>query len=70
MPRNDDDIVRKCEEGAVNGFEELGGVAAGEIGSANGASEEGVSGEEKSLLGEIEADTALGVARGVEDGAG
>ena len=46
------------------------GVASGEVGSAYGAGEEGVSGEEEGLVGEVEADAALGVAGGVEDGAG
>jgi hypothetical protein len=67
---DDGNVIGKGEEGVVDGFDELAGVAAGEIGSANGAGEEGVSREEKSLLGEIEADAAFGVAGGVEDGAG
>ena len=50
--------------------EELAGVAAGEVGAADGAGEEGVSGEEEGLVGEVEADAAFGVAGGVEDGAG
>ncbi len=46
------------------------GVASGEVGAAYGAGEEGVSGDEKGVVGEVEADAALGVAGGVEDGAG
>ena len=46
--------------------EELAGVAAGEVGAADGAGEESVSGEEEGLVGEVEADGAFGVAGGVE----
>ena len=54
----------------MNGGEELAGVATGEVGAADGAGEEGVSGQEEGLVGEVEADAAFGVAGGVEDGAG
>ena len=50
--------------------DELAGVAAGEVGSAYGAGEESVAGEQQGLVREIEADAALGVAGGVKDGAG
>ena len=51
------------------GVEEFGHVAAGEIGSADRSGEEGVSGEQERMVGEIEADGAFGVAGGVEDDA-
>lgn len=51
-------------------LDELLGVASWEIGAAYGAGEEGISGEEQRLLGEIEADAAFGVAWSMEDGAG
>ena len=70
MARDDKDLIGKSEEGVVDGFEKLAGIAAGEIGSANGTREESVSGEHESLLWEIEADAAFGVAGSVEDGAG
>ena len=53
----------------MNGADQLLRVAAGKIGAAYGAGEEGISREEQGLLGEVEADAALGVAGGVEDGA-
>jgi hypothetical protein len=67
---NDGDVVGKGEEAVVYGGDELAGVAAGEVGAAYGAGEEGVSGEEEGLVGKVEADAALGVAGGVENGAG
>jgi hypothetical protein len=66
---DDCDLVGEGEEAVVDGGEELVGVAAGEVGAADGAGEEGVSGEEEGLVGKVEADAALGVAGGVEDGA-
>ena len=69
MAWDDDDVVRKGEEAVVDGGDELAGVAAGEVGATYGAGEEGVAGEEEGLVGKIEADAALGVAGGVEDGA-
>ena len=69
MAREDCDVVGEGEERIADGFEELLGVASGEVGAADRAGKEGVSGEEKGLLREIEADAALGVAGGVEDGA-
>lgn len=61
-------VVREGKEAVVNGAEELAGVASGEVGAAHGAGEEGVAGEEEGLGGEVEAEAALGVAGGVEDG--
>ena len=58
------------EEAVVDGAEDLLGVAAGEVGAADGVGEEGVSGEEEVVLGEVEAEAAGGVAGGVEDDCG
>ncbi len=54
----------------MDGGEELADITSGEVGAAYGAGEEGVSCQEEGLGGEIEADAAFGVARGVEDGSG
>ena len=54
----------------MDGVQQLAGVASGQVGAADGAGEESVSGDEEALLGKVEADAALGVAGGVEDGAG
>lgn len=70
MTGDDGDLVRQGEEGGVDGFEELVGISSGEVGAANGAVEESVSGEQKGLLRDIEADASFGMAGGVEDGAG
>ncbi len=61
---------REGEEAVVDGLEELFCVAAGEVGAAYGAGEEGVAGDQEFLVGEVEAGAALGVAGGVEDGGG
>jgi hypothetical protein len=66
---DDCDLIGEGEETVVDGGDELAGVAAGEVGAADGAGEKGVSGEKEGLVGQVEADAALGVARGVEDGA-
>ena len=44
MAGNDGDFIGEGEEAVVDGVEELAGVAAGEVGAAYGAGEEGVSG--------------------------
>ena len=54
----------------MDGVEELAGVAAGEVGTAYGAGEESVSGQEEGLVWKVETDGAFGVAGGVEDDAG
>ncbi len=64
------DLVWEGEEAVADGGEELAHVAAGEIGATYGAGEEGVSCEQKGVVGEVEADGAFGVAGGVKDGAG
>jgi len=51
----------------VEGAHDLLHGAAGEIGAADGAGEEGVAGDEFLLSGEIKADAAFGMAGGVED---
>jgi hypothetical protein len=67
---DDCDVVGQCEQAGVDGVEEFAGVAAGKVGAADGAREEGVSGEEEGLLGKVEADAAFCVAGSVEDGSG
>ncbi len=62
--------VGEGEEAVVDGAEELFGVAAGEVGAADGVGEEGVSGEEEVVVGEVETEASLRVAGGVEDGSG
>ena len=42
-------------------------IATGEIGAADGASEECIAGKEEGLVRNIEADGAFGVAGSVED---
>ncbi len=64
MAGDDGDLVGEGEEALVDGGEELAGVAAGEVGAADGAGEEGVSGQEEGLVGEVEADAALRCGRG------
>jgi len=70
VPRDDGDLVGQGEKTIVDRSKELADVAAREVGAAYTAGEEGVSGEEEGLCGEVETDAAFGVARGVEDGAG
>jgi hypothetical protein len=70
VPRDDGGIVREGKKTVVDGGNELAGVASGKVGAAYGASEEGVAGKEEGLLGEVEADAALGVAGSMEDGTG
>jgi hypothetical protein len=70
VPGNDGDLVGQSEKSVVDGGQKLANVPAGEVRAAYGACEEGVSGEEEGLGGEVEADAAFGVAGGVEDGTG
>jgi hypothetical protein len=65
---NDFDLVGEAHEAVVDGTKKLLGIASREIGAAYGAGEEGVPGEKERLPREVEADRALGVARGMEDG--
>ena len=51
----------------MDGTDEHWAVAPGQVGSADRAGEEGVSGEQQIFGGQVQADTALGVAGGVED---
>jgi len=62
--------VGEWQQVVVDGVEQLAGIAAGQVGAADRAGEEGVAGDEEALLGEVEADAALGVAGGMEDAAG
>jgi hypothetical protein len=70
VSRQDPDVIREGKKAVVDGLEELPGIASGEVRAAYGAGEEGVSGEEERVLREVQAGAALGVAGGVEDGAG
>jgi hypothetical protein len=67
---DDCDFVGKGEKTLVDGAKEFGRVAAREVGAADGAGEEGVSGQEEMLVRKVEADGAFSVAGGVEDDAG
>jgi len=67
---NDFNFIGKSEQTVVNGREELAGVASGEVGAANRAGEEGVSGQQERLVGKVEADAAFGMAGGVQDRTG
>jgi hypothetical protein len=67
---DDDYLVGESEQTVVDGGQNLAGVATGEIGAADGAGEEGVSGEQKGMDWKVEADAAFGVTGGVDDGAG
>ena len=53
---------------AVEGFEHQSGLGAGEVDAAMGTGEEGVSGDQNLMLVGVQANTAGGVAGGVEDG--
>ena len=70
MAWDDDDLVGKGEEGVVDGLDQLAGVASGQVCAAYRTGEEGVPGEQESLLGKVEADAAFRMAGGVQDGAG
>ena len=67
---DDDGCVGERQQLLVDGADEHGAVAAGQVGAADRAGEEGVAGEQQMLRGEVEADAALGVAGGVKDVAG
>jgi hypothetical protein len=60
-------FVGEGEECFVDGTEDFFMRAAGEIGAAYRSREEGVAGDQLFFCGEVEADAAFGVARGVED---
>jgi hypothetical protein len=63
-------VVWQGKKTLMDRTEKLAGVAAGQVGAADGAGEERVSGEEEGLGGDVETDAAFSVAGGVEDGAG
>jgi hypothetical protein len=67
---DDYDFVGKRQKAVMDGTDELFFVTSGEVCSAYGTCEEGVSGDEQGLVREIKARAALGVAGGVEDYAG
>lgn len=63
-------VIGEGQEAVVDRLQELLGVASGQVGSTYGTGEEGVSGDQEGLIGEVKAAAALGVARGVDDRAG
>lgn len=65
----DTGVLGEREEAVVDGTEELGGVASGEVGATDGADEEGVPGEQEVVSGQVKAEAALRVSGSVEDGA-
>ena len=60
-------FVGQSQDCVVEGAEDFWHGAAGEVGAADGAGEEGVAGDQFLFCGEVEADAAFGVAGGVED---
>ena len=60
-------VVGKLQEAGVNGAEDLGVVAPGEIGAADAAGEERISGEDHLERSKVERDRTLGVTGGVND---
>ena len=69
VPGDDAGGFRKRQQIGVNGTKQCGGVAAGQIGSADASGEEGVPGEQKGVLREIEAEAPRGVPGGVQNDA-
>ena len=67
MTGHDFGVVGECEQASLDGVDDLLEVAAGEIGAADAACEEGVTGDKYLERREVKADGPLGVARGVED---
>ena len=63
----DDRLGREGQELGTNTGDELIKIAAGEIGTADGAGKEGVADEDGFFLGAVQADAAGGVAGGVQD---
>jgi len=60
-------FVGEGEEFVVEGMDDFFEGAAGQVGAADAAGEEGVSGDEFFLGGKIKTDAALGVSGGEED---
>ncbi len=69
MSRDDFNLVWEGQNAVVDGLEQGSGIAAGQVGASDRAGEESISGDEKGMVGEIEATAAFGVAWGVDDGA-
>lgn len=67
---DDEGLFWQWEQAAVDGVDDLAGVATGQVGAADGACEERVSGDEEIERRKVEADAALGVAWGVDDFSG
>ena len=62
MPGNDDGFIRQRKKTVADAGEKGVLVAAREVGAANTAGEERVSGEQKILRRNVEAEAAFGVA--------
>lgn len=67
MSRNDSGVFGQGEQACVDGVEDLVGIAAGEVGSADAAGKEGIAGENHLERFEVKADGSLGVAGSVDD---
>ena len=62
MSREYDSVGRQGEQALLDGAYELGVIAIGKVGAANGALEEGIASEEHTTILGIEAESAGGVA--------
>ena len=60
-------FVGKGQQPGFDGFDDLIEIAAGQVGPANAAGKQCVAGDEQLERGEVQANGALGVARGVQD---
>ena len=60
-------FVWEGQDRVVEGVEDFLHRAAGEVGAADGAGEEGVAGDQLFFCGEVEADAAFGMAGSVQD---
>jgi hypothetical protein len=67
VPRDDPGLVGEREQAALDGLDDLLAVASRQVSAANAACEESVAGEDHFERGEMKADGALGVTRGVKD---
>ena len=59
--------IGERQKAVANAGEEAAVVATGEVGASDRASEEGVAGEQKGVLREVDTEAAFGVAGGVEE---
>jgi len=67
VARYDSGFVREGEQAGLDGVDDLLAVSTREVGAADAAGEERVSGEDHFERGKMETDGALGVAGGVKD---